>query len=75
MDCVRLVDTSRRLQLTWTTSETVYEKLSLEPGAYGRDVAHKPPVLGRVQSARAATRYARNPFLERQIVRTSGKAH
>ena len=75
MDCVRLVDTSRRLHLTWTTSGTAYEKLSLEPGAYGREAAHKSPVLGRVQPARAATRYARNPFLERQIVRASGKAH
>lgn len=45
---------------------------SLEPGAYGRNVAHKPPVVGRIESAIAAARY---PFLERQIIRAFGKGH
>ena len=62
----------KKLLLIWTASGTVYDKLILEPGAYGRNMAHKPPVLGRIESAVGAARY---PFLERQIVRASGKAH
>ncbi len=37
MDCIRLVDTSRKLLLTSTASRTIYEKPSVERGAWSME--------------------------------------